>query len=109
MWGFYPDHCNPHRVGFVTVTWPFEYTYWVEPRWMEGYARLAAMCLRLGESRRALQPVPPASLIVPAGPGHPSTWAPDRHYRAKVACWQLTGNGWSATRRWLLNHADVEI
>jgi len=109
MWGFYPDGVNPHRVGFLTVTWPREYTYWVEPRWMEDYARLAAMCMRLGGHRRAPRPVPPDCLVLPAGPGHPDSWDAERHERAKATCWQLTGNGWATSRRWLLEQGDVEI
>lgn len=108
MWGFYPDDVNPHRVGFVTVMWPCAYTYWVEPRWMEAYARLAGTCLCLGGACHVPGPFPPPLLVLPAGPGHPSEWDAARHVRAKVTCWQLTGNGWAVSRRWLLAHGHIE-
>lgn len=109
MWGFYPDASNPHRLGFVTVTWPCEYTYWVEPEWMGGYERLATACQAFGGSLPAPEPVPPASLIVPAGPGRPDSWDAARHERAKVACWQLTQGCWSGARSWLLDNGEIEV
>lgn len=107
MWGFYPDAVNPHRVGYVTVTWPVDYTYWVEPAWMHAYSRLVASSVRLIHGRFP-DPSPPAPLMLPAGPGRISTWDDARHARAKVTCWQLTGNGWAPSRIWLLRHGLVE-
>lgn len=108
-WGFYPDDRNPHRVGYLTVTdGPSgrRYTYWVEPRWLDGY--LQAIAGWQGADGRPPDPAPPPPIVVPAGEGAPGEWDDARVERAKVTCWQLTGNGWGVTRDHLLAHPAIE-
>ena len=109
VWGFYPDGRNPHRVGYLTVIDGVSggsYTYWVEPRWLSRYCRaVRGWCdPRAGPP----DPSPPPHMVVPAGHGAPHEWDESRTARAKVTCWQLTGNGWAVTRQYLLNHPVIE-
>lgn len=107
-WGFYPDDHNPHRVGYVTVTDGLSghrYTYWVEPRWLDGYLRGVEGCCDASDGPPA--PSPP-HVLVPAGGGAPGEWDDERSERAKITSWQLTGNGWSVTRNYLLAHPVIE-
>ena len=58
-WGFYPDDHNPHRVGYVTVTDGLSghrYTYWVEPRWLDGYLRGIEGCCDASDGPPAPSP-----------------------------------------------------